>query len=120
MLVNVVGATEQGSVDRQRQLTAPWLGLDLPVARTKPQAATLEARECSLGILPGGSTNVFARTLGMPNAPVAAVQLLDIRGDEIRFRVVPGTAADSIASRRIETIRFTPSASVSRPCVSIR
>jgi hypothetical protein len=42
MLVNVVGATEQGSVDRQRPLTAPWLGLDLPVARTKPRAATLE------------------------------------------------------------------------------
>jgi len=42
MLVNVTGATEQGSVDRQRPLTAPWLGLDLPVARTKPGAATLE------------------------------------------------------------------------------
>ena len=42
MIVNVAGATEQGSVDRQRPLTAPWLGLDLPMARTKPQAATLE------------------------------------------------------------------------------
>jgi hypothetical protein len=38
----VAGATEQGSVDRQRPLTAPWLGLDLPIARTKPPAATLE------------------------------------------------------------------------------
>ena len=42
MLVNVAGATEQGSVDRQRPLTAPWLGLDLPVARTKARHATLE------------------------------------------------------------------------------
>ena len=42
MLVNVAGATEQGSVDRQRPLTAPWLGIDLPVAQTKPRAATLE------------------------------------------------------------------------------
>jgi len=41
MIVNVAGASEQGSVDRQRPLTAPWLGLDLPVARTKPGAATL-------------------------------------------------------------------------------
>lgn len=30
----------------------------------------------ALGVLPGGSTNVFARTLGMPNDPVAAVELL--------------------------------------------
>src|SRR6202162_6486764 len=33
MLVNVAGATEQGSVDRQRPLTAPWLGLGPPGAR---------------------------------------------------------------------------------------
>jgi len=42
MMVGVTGATEQGSVDRQRPLTAPWLGLDLPVAGTRPQPATLE------------------------------------------------------------------------------
>jgi len=28
------------------------------------------------GVLPGGSTNVFARTLGMPNDPVQAVEFL--------------------------------------------
>ncbi len=42
MVVNVAGASEQGSVDRQRPLTAPWLTLDLPVAQTKPRAAALE------------------------------------------------------------------------------
>jgi hypothetical protein len=42
MLVNVVGASEQGSVDRQRSLTAPWMGLELVTAPTKPSAATLE------------------------------------------------------------------------------
>ncbi len=30
----------------------------------------------ALGVLPGGSTNVFARTIGLPNDPVAAVELL--------------------------------------------
>jgi hypothetical protein len=40
--VAVAGATQQGSVDRQRPLTAPWLGLELPTAITRPQAATLE------------------------------------------------------------------------------
>lgn len=42
MLAAVTGATLQGSVDRQRALTAPWLDLQLPAAATKPQAATLE------------------------------------------------------------------------------
>jgi hypothetical protein len=42
MRVAVAGATLQGSVDRQRPLTAPWLGLQLPAAITKPQAATLQ------------------------------------------------------------------------------
>ena len=42
MIVNVVGASEQGAVDRQRSLTAPWMGLELVTASTKPSAATLE------------------------------------------------------------------------------
>jgi len=42
MIVNVAGASEQGAVDRQRSLTAPWMGLELVTARTKPRAATLE------------------------------------------------------------------------------
>jgi len=42
MIVNVAGATEQGAVDRQRAITAPWLGLELVTAETRPRAATLE------------------------------------------------------------------------------
>ncbi len=42
MIVNVAGASEQGVVDRQRSLTAPWMGLELVTAPTKPSAATLE------------------------------------------------------------------------------
>ena len=42
MIVNVAGASEQGAVDRQRTLTAPWMGLELVTAPTKPRAATLE------------------------------------------------------------------------------
>ena len=42
MIVNVAGANEQGAVDRQRSLTAPWMGLDLVTAPTKPRAAKLE------------------------------------------------------------------------------
>jgi len=42
MVVTVAGASEQGAVDRQRSLTAPWLGLELVTAPTKPRAAKLE------------------------------------------------------------------------------
>jgi len=42
MIVNVAGASEQGAVDRQRSLTAPWMGLELVAAPTKPRAAKLE------------------------------------------------------------------------------
>src|SRR5687768_1985155 len=42
MLVNVAGASEQGSVDRQRSLSAPWIGYELVTAPTKPAAATLD------------------------------------------------------------------------------
>jgi hypothetical protein len=42
MIVNVAGASDQGAVDRQRPLTAPWLGLALVTAATKPRTANLE------------------------------------------------------------------------------
>lgn len=48
MVVDVAGATEQGVVDRQRSLTAPWLGLELPMALAEPPGATLEVRQTNL------------------------------------------------------------------------
>jgi diacylglycerol kinase family enzyme len=40
----------------------------------------------ALGVLPGGSTNVFARTIGLPNDPFAAVELLAAGLDDADFR----------------------------------
>ncbi|MEM9514247.1 MAG: diacylglycerol kinase family protein [Actinomycetota bacterium] len=51
-------------------------------------ATGIAGTDTALGVLPGGSTNVFARTLGMPNDPVTAADLL----------------ADGIAARHIEPI----------------
>ncbi|MBI4902830.1 MAG: PPC domain-containing protein [Acidobacteria bacterium] len=45
--VGVSGATLQGSVDRQKPITAPWLALELPAAGTKAPAATLEVKMLS-------------------------------------------------------------------------
>jgi diacylglycerol kinase family enzyme len=56
-------------------------GIDVVVAfggdGTLNEVATgIAGTEAALGVLPGGSTNVFARTIGLPNDPVAAVDLL--------------------------------------------
>jgi len=42
MSVGVAGATLQGSVDRQRSITAPWLGIQLPVGTAAPPPAKLQ------------------------------------------------------------------------------
>ncbi len=39
-------------------------------------ATGIAGTDTALGVLPGGSTNVFARTIGLPNDPIAAVELL--------------------------------------------
>lgn len=39
-------------------------------------ATGIAGTDTALGVLPGGSTNVFARTIGLPNDPVDAVDLL--------------------------------------------
>jgi diacylglycerol kinase family enzyme len=39
-------------------------------------ATGIAGTNTALGVLPGGSTNVFARTLGLPNDPIAAADLL--------------------------------------------
>ena len=39
-------------------------------------ATGIAGTDAALGVLPGGSTNVFARTIGLPNDPIAAVDLL--------------------------------------------
>ena len=51
-------------------------------------ATGIAGTETSLGVLPGGSTNVFARTLGLPNDPVEAVDFLVAGIDAADFRPI--------------------------------
>jgi hypothetical protein len=60
MSVDVAGATDQGVVDRQRPLTAPWLGWGLPAALTDPPAATLEVRQTGVQQMAEGARYEFA------------------------------------------------------------
>jgi diacylglycerol kinase family enzyme len=51
-------------------------------------ATGIAGSETALGALPGGSTNVFARTIGLPNDPVAAADLLAGGIDAADFRPI--------------------------------
>lgn len=46
--VAVAGDTSQGAVDRQRSITAPWLGFDLPTATSDAPAATLDVKQTAV------------------------------------------------------------------------
>jgi diacylglycerol kinase family enzyme len=90
--VEVVETNRRGHATRFSQ-DAARKGTDVVIGfggdGTLNEVATgLAGTGTALGVLPGGSTNVFARTLGMPNDPVLAVQQL----------------ADGINSNHIEPI----------------
>ena len=104
MTVDVAGATDQGVVDRQRPLTAAWLGWDLPAALTDPPAATLEVRQTSFKQMAEGARYEFAykwtfRGAGTPPKQVGVdiVGAKDIRVIDMTtssFAVTTTTATD--------------------------
>lgn len=78
--VEVVETNRRGHATRFA-LDAARRGVDLVIGfggdGTLNEVATgIAGSDTALGVLPGGSTNVFARTIGMPNDPVAAADLL--------------------------------------------
>ena len=78
--VEVVETNRRGHAIRFAQ-DAARRGVDVVIGYggdgTLNEVATgVAGSETALGVLPGGSTNVFARTLGMPNDPVKAVTQL--------------------------------------------
>jgi diacylglycerol kinase family enzyme len=90
--VEIVETNRRGHATRFSQ-DAARQGVDVVIGYggdgTLNEVATgVAGTDTALGVLPGGSTNVFARTLGMPNDPVLAVQQL----------------ADGINQRHIEPI----------------
>jgi diacylglycerol kinase family enzyme len=78
--VQLVETNRRGHATRFAQ-DAAKRGLDVVVALggdgTLNEAANgIAGTDCALAPLPGGSTNVFARTLGLPNDPVAAARVV--------------------------------------------
>jgi hypothetical protein len=94
MIVNVAGATEQGAVDRQRALTAPWMGLELVTAATKPRTANLEVAmldrtrmaegdqiKFRWKWIPRDAAQVLPRTVSPEMVGSADVRVIDIQVD---------------------------------------
>jgi diacylglycerol kinase family enzyme len=78
--VELVETNRRGHATRFAE-DAARRGLDLVIAfggdGTLNEVATgVAGSRTALGLLPGGSTNVFARTIGLPNDPVAATDML--------------------------------------------
>ncbi|HYM11784.1 MAG TPA: PPC domain-containing protein [Bryobacterales bacterium] len=92
MMVDVAGATAQGVVDRQRPLTAPWLGFDLPASTAEPALATLEVRLAAVKRMEEGARYEFTyqwhiRTPGaqpVRNLNVDVVGARDIRVTDMK------------------------------------
>ncbi len=87
--VDIVETNRRGHATRFAQ-DAARRGVDVVIGfggdGTLNEVATgVAGTDTAIGVLPGGSTNVFARTLGLPNDPVAAVH-----------KVVAGLAANDI------------------------
>ena len=85
--VTVAETTRRGNATRLAQ-NAAASGTDVVVAlggdgTLNETANGLVGTGCALAALPGGSTNVFARTLGLPNDPIEATSdLLDALAKE--------------------------------------
>lgn len=97
IMVAVAGATEQGVVDRQRPVSAPWLGFELPAAIAEPAPATLEVKQTNFKALDEGGRYEFAYAwkvrAGAPsgNVNVDVVGARDIRVIEIKGTESGGT-----------------------------
>ena len=84
--VAVVETNRRGHATRFAQ-DAATRGVDVVIGfggdGTLNEVATgIAGSAAALGVLPGGSTNVFARTIGLPNDPVQAVKLLSAALDD--------------------------------------
>jgi diacylglycerol kinase family enzyme len=94
--VTVADTSRRGHATRLAQGAAAD-GYDVVVALggdgTLNEAANgLAGTDCALGVLPGGSTNVFARTIGMTNDPIEATgDLLGALGRDAVERIGLGS-----------------------------
>ena len=112
--VEVVETNRRGHAIRFAQ-DAARRGIDVVIGfggdGTLNEVATgVAGTETAIGILPGGSTNVFARTLGMPNDPVRGRAAA---GQRDRRRTTSARSASAMSTAG--TSASTPASATTQP-----
>ena len=109
MVVDVAGATEQGVVDRQRAVTAPWLGLTLPAAMAEPAGATLEVRQTRIIQMEEGARYEYAFqwTLHGRGTPPKQVGVDVIGAKDIRVIDIKAGTDDMAGTFAVTTTKAT-------------
>ena len=106
MLVDVAGATAQGVVDRQRALTAPWLGFDLPAAIAEPARATLEVKQTKLTQMAEGDRYEFEYTWNVRSGTPPKEVNVDIIGIK-DIRIIDMKPSEKGGSFTVTTTKAT-------------
>jgi hypothetical protein len=109
MVVDVAGATEQGVVDRQRPLTAPWLGLDLPIALGEAPAATLVVHQTGMRQMEEGARYEYAYewTLRGRATPPERVAVDIVGAKDIRVIDMKAAAGGTSGTFAVTTTKAT-------------
>jgi hypothetical protein len=113
IVVDVAGATEQGVVDRQRPLTAPWLGFDLPAALADAAPATLEFHQTEIKLMEEGARYDYAYqwTVGGRGTPPVRVQVEVVGARDIRVIDMRPAAGALSGTFAVTTTKATDPAS---------
>ena len=119
MAIDVAGATDQGVVDRQRALTAPWLGWDLPAALTDAPAAILEVHQTGMKQMAEGASYEFAykwtvrgnatppKQVGVDIVGAKDIRVIDMTASPMRNAMLAWSADSGktwSSSRRVNSI----------------
>jgi len=109
ILVDVVGDRSQGAVDRQRPVTAAWLGFDLPAAISDAPAATLEVKQTALRQMDEGARYEYEYVWKIRNGTPPKLIDVDVVGAR-DIRVIDIKPSDKGGTFAVTTTKATDSA----------
>jgi hypothetical protein len=109
MVVDVTGATEQGVVDRQRPVTAPWLGLELPVAMSDAPSGILEVRQTNIKQMEEGARYEYSYkwTIRGKATPPVTVGVSIIGAKDLRTIDMKGAQGNMSGTFAVTTTKAT-------------